>query len=276
MTDDPQTTELDPDFTPTIQIVRHVDTGAFLAILENNHDVEQWFADFEEEERTRFMVTTIPGSFEIEGTSHDVLVLEQNRSLLPVTEFQLIRALGDLRTETGVSCRLFRLTKSLNEQQLREGLLESYLINPEWIHWWWAHDFPWIVDWNDPETKHPDLMPETFEHELWKSPTPSTNEELKAVALGIQSNSIFSSGHMSPADMPNLPMVFVPLLLGGRDMSRYIVFNDITFFYEHMSKAGPRGINGMPIFYSVQMLTRKDHQRLHETMLAITKALDTV
>ncbi len=59
-------------------------------------------------------------------------------------------------------------------------------------------------------------------------------------------------------------------------MHRNIAIHDMTLFYEELSAAGPRAINGLPCFTSVRMLCRTQHQRLRNKIQAIDKALAAV
>jgi hypothetical protein len=90
--------------------------------------------------------------------------------------------------------------------------------------------------------------------ELHRMPTAA----LKQFVLDWTDNRIFSTHHMSEADSRNsLIMVFMPMMCGLEHLAPWAI-NDINCIWEHMDKAGPRSINGMPGFFSMHLLHKKD------------------
>lgn len=89
-------------------------------------------------------------------------------------------------------------------------------------------------------------------------PVPSkTKEDLNNIAHDFYSGKIFSNLHMSEYDVKScLSMVFMVLaFMDPRDM--YIP-ESIGLIYEYIHKAGPRSINGMPMFFSMNYLNVED------------------
>ena len=83
-----------------------------------------------------------------------------------------------------------------------------------------------------------------------------TEQEIKQLALDIRDNKIFGSWAV-PAHSTNLlGMIFMPLVLGAE------IPQDVIHVYEYMDKAGPRSINGYPIFFSLLMITKDDYELL--------------
>lgn len=95
---------------------------------------------------------------------------------------------------------------------------------------------------------------------------PRSNETICEIAKGIMSGSIFSSDQCPPR---LLTFVFMILALMGPKHLVENILRDITLYYEMMSKAVPRGINGYPIFLSCQMMNRDEHRRLREELKAM-------
>jgi hypothetical protein len=55
-----------------------------------------------------------------------------------------------------------------------------------------------------------------------------------------------------------LRMVFMPLAFIDKEAHEQMKADEVDMFYEYVSEAGPRSVNGMPIFMSVQTLTRTE------------------
>jgi hypothetical protein len=267
---------------PAVRIIRHAITGTPICVFRNPDDVEAWLDDFEEE-ADQFEVVEFPGSY-------PMLVLEKDGNLFPVTEHGLQRALFLMRDDKSFTCKMLYLTNDLDEKDMKKGL-ESYALSHQWIRWWKLNDLPWINDWECDEAKDPDdpvpepeydedgeLIGEEPEDEswLWQEPKPMPEDEMKELAMAMRAGTVFSSDHMRPQESNMLGSVFMPLMLGGRNLHRQLALHDITLFYEEVCKAGPRAINGLPMFTSVRMLCRTEHQRLRDKIRAIEKALAAV
>jgi hypothetical protein len=266
---------------PAIHIIRHGITGTPLCVFKNPDDVEAWLDDFEEEAEA-FDVVEFPGSY-------PMLVLEKDGNLFPVTESGLQRALYVLRDDKEFACKLFYLSNDLDEKAMKGGL-ETYEIHHNWIRWWKVNDLPWINNWEcdaaiDPDDPTPEpeydedgelIDVALDESGLWREPLPMPDAELKELAMAMRAGTVFSSDHLRANQGNMLGSVFMPLMLGGRNMHRNIAIHDITLFYEELSQASPRAINGLPCFTSVRLLCRTEHQRLRDKIQAIEKALAAV
>jgi hypothetical protein len=90
------------------------------------------------------------------------------------------------------------------------------------------------------------------EKEVKKEIKVRTNDELKQIAIDLYDGRIFSDRQVvNPKDMA---MVFMPLALGALSKMSKEDTDDINMIYEYLDKAGPRSINGMPNFFSVNLL----------------------
>ena len=117
------------------------------------------------------------------------------------------------------------------------------------------------------------MTPETTEAKAPYVYRPKTDEELKTVALGIISGTIVSSLNVKPE---MLHMVFMPLGFMSAEHLEDMERAEITLIYEELSAAGPRSINGMPMFMSCHQLNKTDHERLLEMITKIQDAIDGV
>jgi hypothetical protein len=101
-----------------------------------------------------------------------------------------------------------------------------------------------------------------------------TEDELKEIALQLYRGQIFTSEHIAPPQQEAmLPMVFLPIVLGGLAT---IEPTSIGLVYEYLEKAGPRSINGYPIFMSCKLLNLADTAIVLNYYDKYKKAMDAV
>lgn len=87
-------------------------------------------------------------------------------------------------------------------------------------------------------------------------------ETLKEFVRGFCDGRIFTSAQVS-GDSQVLGMVFMPLLFGALNDLEY---SSIGVVYEYLDKAGPRSINGYPIFFSMRMMNVSDWAKCREVI----------
>ncbi len=87
-----------------------------------------------------------------------------------------------------------------------------------------------------------------------------SEKELKQLAIDIVEGKVFGSWNITDADM--LPMVFMVITFMDFDKIQELQDDDIWHFYEYLDKAGPRSINGMPIFFSAHTITKDDWKKV--------------
>jgi hypothetical protein len=86
-----------------------------------------------------------------------------------------------------------------------------------------------------------------------------TDEFLKQLAMDTADGKVFTNAHIPDAQQSQmLPMVFMPLVFLDEKGQQEIKDMKITLLFEYLDKAGPRAINGLPNFFSVQMLNDVD------------------
>ena len=101
--------------------------------------------------------------------------------------------------------------------------------------------------------------------------------ELSKLSKDIAMDKVFCSFFIPEEQHNNvLGLVFMPLLLGGLSHFTKEQVDDIGFVYEYFDKAGPRSINGKPIFYSCSFVSKADAKRIRIKVLKIRKLLDEV
>jgi hypothetical protein len=107
---------------------------------------------------------------------------------------------------------------------------------------------------------------------------PAQSEEfLTQLAKDIAMNKVFTSDHIRREEWDNiLGMVFMPIVLGAFSEFSEEARKDIGMVYEYYDKAGPRSINGYPIFFSFAMVNVKDRLFVWDKYEKIQEALKSV
>lgn len=97
-----------------------------------------------------------------------------------------------------------------------------------------------------------------------KSTLPSLTEaQVKELALGIFRNEIFTDRHVAPHDQRLMATIFMPLgLMGKKDILALQRKQRPGMLYAKMSEAGPRSINGYPMFFSLSMVSEADAKKV--------------
>ena len=97
-------------------------------------------------------------------------------------------------------------------------------------------------------------------------PFSDLHEELiQQIADGIASGGIFCSGQIR--DQSLTQSIFMPLLFMDAKTQARMLIHEASFLYEHFSKAGPRSINGYPIFFSMQILSKSDGDKVSKIVI---------
>lgn len=90
-----------------------------------------------------------------------------------------------------------------------------------------------------------------------------TDDQIRQFVNDLCEDRIFTDRHLHPRDSNLLSMIFMPLALGlFKDHSKEEIEKlQIGGFWEYYEKAGPRSINGYPIFFSCHIIGQKDLER---------------
>lgn len=100
-------------------------------------------------------------------------------------------------------------------------------------------------------------------------------EELDVIAMDMATDKIFSNFHIRKEDMDLLPSIFMLLFLGA--FEGFDEDNEFpTMIYEYLSEAGPRAINGYPIFFSMKCLGLEDSEYVMERCNKIVETLKNI
>jgi len=84
------------------------------------------------------------------------------------------------------------------------------------------------------------------------------DKEKKALAVDIVEGKVFGTWSMGEEENDLIPRIFMPLALAEKKVLKSMTDDKIAQIYEYMEKAGPRSINGFPIFFSMHMINEDD------------------
>lgn len=88
-------------------------------------------------------------------------------------------------------------------------------------------------------------------------------KDLKQIAIDLYDGKIFCDAMISEHDGSRMiGAIFLPLMLGAITSEEDA--KDIGMVYEYLSEAGPRSINGYPIFFSCKFLRKNEMEKFHE------------
>jgi len=94
-----------------------------------------------------------------------------------------------------------------------------------------------------------------------------SKKELYEIAKDFYAGLIFSDRHLK-STAAEMASTFMPLALGAT----FPDVNDVGMIFEYLDKAGPRSINGKPMFMSLQMLTKTETDTMFDFLDKIAKA----
>lgn len=99
-----------------------------------------------------------------------------------------------------------------------------------------------------------------------------TEKEIADLANDMYRGMIFTDRHVQrPEDVPS---VFMPLIFMRKEFIEKLKANPPGMIYEYFSEAGPRSINGMPIFWSFRMINIEDTKKVIERYNKIKHAVE--
>lgn len=99
---------------------------------------------------------------------------------------------------------------------------------------------------------------------LYKSYQAKSSHDLRQLAMDMANGLVFTSDQVRESSQDMLGLIFVPLIFMPDEHREALVKAEIVMIYEYISKAGPRSINGYPIFMSCLMLDKRDAARVWE------------
>lgn len=108
--------------------------------------------------------------------------------------------------------------------------------------------------------------------------TDERKQELVDLAKEVHAGHVFTDRHIQGGDPHILSMVFMPLALMKQEQINELVekIGDKGLIYENIDKAGPRGINGYPSFFSMQYLDSEEAPYMFDKLEEVQAAHQAV
>lgn len=101
-------------------------------------------------------------------------------------------------------------------------------------------------------------------------------EFLTQLAKDIAMNLVFTDRHIRPGDDHHIGMIFMPICMGAFADTTPEYRQDVGLMYEYYDKAGPRSMNGYPLFFSFAYCSQHDAKIVWEKVFKIKDALDAI
>lgn len=101
-----------------------------------------------------------------------------------------------------------------------------------------------------------------------------TDQEIKQLAEDMYKGLVFTDRHVQIQS--DIPAVFMALALMGKELAEELQKNPPGMIYEYIDKAGPMAINGMPMFFSLQLVSINDTKKVFEQYNKIREAVEKI
>lgn len=105
---------------------------------------------------------------------------------------------------------------------------------------------------------------------------PRPDEELRQIGKDLYEGKIFTDRHCREAN--EIPMVFMVLALTPPDQINELLekLGENPMIFEYMDKAGPRSVNGLPTFLSMQTLSTEETEKVYNYYVKFMEAAESV
>lgn len=97
-----------------------------------------------------------------------------------------------------------------------------------------------------------------------------TGDELKQIAIDLHHGKIYCDQHIPQGE--SIATAFMVLAFMDAPAIQQLQDDPPGMIYEYLDKAGPRSVNGMPCFFSMQMLSQSDAKIVCDTANKIRDA----
>jgi len=100
------------------------------------------------------------------------------------------------------------------------------------------------------------------------------DDEIKELATDVFKDKVFFSTMLQEHEMHLLSSVFLPITFMDEPQIEQIKKDNVAAFYEYYDKAGPRAINGLPMFTSMRTITEEDLKKMGGVLVKLKEAVD--
>ncbi len=102
------------------------------------------------------------------------------------------------------------------------------------------------------------------------------DKELKQVAKDLWAGKIFCDRQIPEHDKSLLLSIFMPLIFMDKKTIKSMQREKISLIYEYYDRAGPRAINGYPMFMSCHTMTEPEAKKMFEYYEKFKELADTL
>lgn len=90
----------------------------------------------------------------------------------------------------------------------------------------------------------------------------TTKRNFKMIGIDMAHQKVFHSSMVKDEGL--LKAIFMPLIFAKPEDIQTLRDKGVVAFYEYLSEAGPRSVNGYPMFTTFGTLTREDNNQVME------------
>jgi hypothetical protein len=94
-----------------------------------------------------------------------------------------------------------------------------------------------------------------------------TDDELREFVIAFCDQRVFTTAHVRENETDMLDMIFLPLGLGALAGLPESEQSNLGCLWEYLSAAGPRAVNGYPIFMSMRIMHIEDWDRARKAIM---------
>ena len=91
-----------------------------------------------------------------------------------------------------------------------------------------------------------------------------SKQELKQLAVDMVAGRVFGTFHMRSDEVQLAGSVFMALGLSSQEEREDMERRGVVYIYEYMAKAGPRSVNGLPMFMSHHEILKDEVEPLRQ------------
>ena len=121
-----------------------------------------------------------------------------------------------------------------------------------------------VISFNEEDEDGKKTVREIKHKNVPKSKFSLGDKKLKKIAKEMYEGKIFSDKHLLPHEQNLMGSVFMPLMLMDNQSRWLLKKNPPGLIYEYNHEAGPRSINGCPMFFSFRSLSQEDTEKMFE------------
>ncbi len=109
---------------------------------------------------------------------------------------------------------------------------------------------------------------------VFKLPDRLTPQEIQSLAVAIYKDQVFADIFVAEHDAGLIGSIFMPLMFMDQRELRAYIEGGFAHVYEYTREAGPRSINGYPIFMSCKFVHQDDLRAAYDSFIKIRDTIE--